>query len=941
LRTVSDWQRRARWIVVVVVVGLVGALASWYFAIWTPPVAKRTLRIGFEQNPPVQIRTDGGFSGLAVEIINEAAKRGGLSLEWVDTGTSSDEAFQRGLVDLWPLMADLPDRRKHIHFTRPWLQTAHTLVRRSSTPVLDRSFEGRIALFKLPLHVRLLRSEFPKAQPVEFDDSKDIMKAVCSGAASAGFMEDRVALRGLLGKPAECAAIELRIDPLHNLTVAIGTASTFEAAGAADKLRSEIGVLFQDGTMAATTAKYSFYGLDDSWTTYKLMQDEMRARWRAWGMGAFGIALVITIAQAIFLRQRKRSEAALRASEARFRAIFDQAAVGVAQVTLDGEVTMVNDRYCEVLGYPRAELLGKKLVEKTWVDDCPAVLANRGRLLAGDFPSYSMEIRSVRQDGGVCWITSCESLVSGEDRAARYSLAVVDDITRRKHAEAALQESETRFRTLADTAPVMIWLSGTDKLATFFNSGWLNFTGSTMEETLGIGWSFNVHPDDRDGCIENYSSAFDARRVYHRECRLRRADGEYRLIFVTGAPRFESNGEFAGYVGVCTDITDLKKSLEEGLARQKLESVGVLASGIAHDFNNLLGGILAETEFMAEQSASPLEGMQRIGIAASRGADIVRQLLIYAGQQDADPMEPVDLSRLVEEMLDLLKISIAKNVSLKTDLQQNLPAIAGKASPVRQIVMNLVINASEAMGERGGTIRVATSRLVLDSVPDTSVQLPPGDYLKLEVSDTGGGMTKEVLAKIFDPFFSTKFAGRGLGLAVVQGIVRDHGGVINVVSVPGEGTTFAILLPCVSDTLPNNSARKRAPESAPETAPGTILFVEDEETLRRTFAKMLRSRGFEVTEAMDGDAALELLRSPNDIHVMLLDMTLPGASSRQVLEEARSMRPNLKVILTSAHNKETVDAYFAGLRVEHFIRKPFRIFDLVNLLGGPPGKNGA
>jgi two-component system, cell cycle sensor histidine kinase and response regulator CckA len=931
-------------ILVAVVLGLVATLASWYFGIWPPPVTQRTLRIGFEQNPPVQIKTDGGFTGLAVEIINEAAKRGGVSLEWVETGTSSDEAFRRGLVDLWPLMADLPDRRTHIHFTRPWLQTAHTLVRQSNSPVLDRSFEGRIALFKLPLHVRLARSEFPKAQLVECEDGRDIMKEVCSGEVSAGFMEDRVALRSLLAKPAECAGIELRIDGLPDLTVAIGTASTFQAAGAADKLRREIGVLYQDGTMAAMVGKYSFYGLDDSWTTYKLMDDEMRARWLAWGMGVFGIALVVTIAQAIFLRHRKRSEAALRASEARFRAIFDQAAVGVAQVTLDGEVTMVNDRYCEVLGYPRTELLGKKLVEKTYRDDRPAVLANRGRLLAGEFPSYSMEIRSVRQDGGVCWITSCESLVSSGDKATKYSLAVVEDVTWRKQAEAALQESETRFRILADTAPVMIWLSGTDKLGTFFNSGWLNFTGSTMEETLGIGWTLNVHPDDRAGCLENYSSAFDARRAYQRECRLRRADGEYRVIFVTGVPRFESNGEFAGYVGVCTDITDLKLSLEEGLARQKLESVGVLASGIAHDFNNLLGGILAETEFMAEQSASaesPREGIRRIAIAASRGADIVRQLLIYAGQHDADPIEPVDLSRLVEEMLDLLKISISKNVTLKTDLQQNLPAIAGKASPVRQIVMNLVINASEAIGERGGTIRVATSRLVLDSVPNTSVRLPPRDYLKLEISDTGCGMTEAVLAKSFDPFFSTKFAGRGLGLAVVQGIVRDHGGVINVVSVPGEGTKFDILLPCVSDTLPNKSAIERAPQKSPETTRGTILFVEDEETLRRTYTKMLRSRGFEVTEAMDGDAALELIRSPNDINVMLLDMTLPGASSRQVLEEARSMRPNLKVILTSAHTKETVDAYFAGLRVEHFIRKPFRILDLVSLLGGPPQKNGA
>ena len=259
---------------------------------------------------------------------------------------------------------------------------------------------------------------------------------------------------------------------------------------------------------------------------------------------------------------------------------------------------MVNDRYCEVFGYPRSELLGKRLVDKTHWDDIAKVLANRRRLLEGKTPSYAMEMRSIRQNGVIKWVKLHESLVRDGSGRPKCSMAVVEDITERRENEALLQESEKRFRNMADAAPVMIWVSGPDKLCTFFNQGWLTFTGSTMDEAVGNGWTTKVHPDDRDRCLASYSSAFDARRSFQKECRLRRADGEYRWVLTTGAPRFESDGAFAGYVGSCTDITDVKRAQEEALARQKLESLGVLAGGIAHDFNNLLGSILANSELV-------------------------------------------------------------------------------------------------------------------------------------------------------------------------------------------------------------------------------------------------------------------------------------------------------------------------------------------------------
>ena len=302
---------------------------------------------------------------------------------------------------------------------------------------------------------------------------------------------------------------------------------------------------------------------------------------------------------------------------------------------------------------------------------------------------------------------------------------------------------------------------------------------------------------------------------------------------------------------------------EEALARQKLESLGVLAGGIAHDFNNLLGSIVANSELVLSElpDGSPAsEGVESIKNVAGRAAEIVRQMMAYAGQEDT-VFEPVDLSGLLHEMLEFLKVSISKRATLNVTLPEKLPAVRANAAQLRQVVMNLITNASEALGEQEGVISVTVTQ-VQSGPSDSAPNLSRGDYVRLEVSDTGCGMTEEIQSKIFDPFFTTKFAGRGMGLAAVKGIVRSHGGAINVVSAPGQGSRFEILLPCSSE--PAREGHDKAVSSAAgEVASfaGTVLVVEDEDTLRLAVSKMLRRKGFTVIEAADGKAGVDLFRA--------------------------------------------------------------------------------
>jgi len=406
----------------------------------------------------------------------------------------------------------------------------------------------------------------------------------------------------------------------------------------------------------------------------------------------------------------------------------------------------------------------------------------------------------------------------------------------------------------------------------------------------------------------------------------------------TKIPLADASSTVIGLLGVYEDITERKRAEEEKLAiekqlqqTQKLESLGVLAGGIAHDFNNILMTIIgnADLALMRINKESPVvSNLHQIEAAAAKAADLAKQMLAYSGKGKFI-IDNIVINRLLEEMLNMLQISISKNAVLRLNLHEHLPTVEADVTQMRQVVMNLVINASEAIGDKSGVIAITTGCMDCDSNYLKNIWLDDniseGLYVYLEIADTGCGMDKDTISKLFDPFFTTKFTGRGLGLAAVLGIIRGHKGAIKVYSEPKKGTSFKILLPASNRPAEvfNVDATKDNWKGS-----GTVLLVDDEETVRGIGKEMLQELGFTTITAGDGREAVEIFKITPDIALVIMDLTMPHMDGEQCFRELRTMGHNVKVIMSSGYNEQEVTQKFAGKGLAGFIQKPYKLSDL-------------
>jgi PAS domain S-box-containing protein len=483
---------------------------------------------------------------------------------------------------------------------------------------------------------------------------------------------------------------------------------------------------------------------------------------------------------------------------------------------------------------------------------------------------------------------------------------------------AELMESQRTLDNFLHALPGMAYRGTYDDQfdITFVSEGALALTGCPPEEFLSGRAHIRdfIHPDDLARVRAATMAGLASRSEIEVEYRIRARDGVEKWVLSRGRGVFDG-GRTPEFEGLAIDITAQKKAEQEGLALerkllegQKLESLGLLAGGVAHDFNNLLTGALGNASLarLALPPGSPVEPQLRaIEHAALRAAELCRQMLAYAGK-GRFVVESLDLTLLVEGLLPLLHTSIALRAELRLVVARDLPSVMADATQLRQIVMNLVLNAADAIGDKGGVITITTGVMRANAAylaaGVAGRDLQPGDYVFLEVGDTGAGMAPEVMARIFDPFFTTKFAGRGLGLAATLGIVRGHHGALHVASAAGSGSRFRLLLPPTRERGAMPTAL--APADAGWRHAGHVLVIDDDEAVRHVTAEMLKTLGLTPRVCADGPAGLAAFREdPTHYEVVLLDLLMPAMSGEETLSILRAIRPDVRVLLMSGYSE--------------------------------------
>ena len=495
--------------------------------------------------------------------------------------------------------------------------------------------------------------------------------------------------------------------------------------------------------------------------------------------------------------------------------------------------------------------------------------------------------------------------------------------------ENSVELGDRFFKELADYAPVMIWRSGTDKLCDWFNKPWLDFVGRSMDQELGNGWAEGVHKDDFERCLAIYTGSFDARQPFSMMYRLRRHDGEYRQILDNGVPFYRS-GAFAGYFGSCIDVSDQRAAETRLREAQKMDALGKLTGGIAHDFNNLLQIIGGNLQLIAKDIAGNERAEARLRNAitgVSRGAKLASQLLAFGRRQSLMP-HVVNLGGLIRNMDDMLRRALGGAIEIETIIGGGLWNTFVDPVQFETSVINLAINARDAMEGRGRLTIEAGNASLDDNYAARYVDVAPGQYVMIAVTDSGSGIAPAILDRVFDPFFTTKPEGRGtgLGLSMVYGFVKQSGGHMKIYSEVAHGTTVRIYLPrCPQpeDVLPEVKALPIKGGSE------TVLIVEDDEDVRATAAEMLIELGYDVLKAKDADGAMAIIESGVAIDVLFTDVIMPGKiRSTELAHRAQQKLPRLAVLFTSGYTDNAMLHGDILDRDANVLNKPYTREDL-------------
>jgi PAS domain S-box-containing protein len=908
-----------------------------------------SLSVGIEiNNEPISfIATDGRPTGFAVDLVEAAAAEVGLAITPV-TGPW-DEIFTRfkaGEIDALASLVYSKERDQFIDFAVTQLTLHGSVFVRKGGAVprtLDELRRLRIAtppkgftheyLVAHGLDGNLLFVPSLTAALEALDEGK------CDAFAATGLVASYfVRERGF--KNIEQSPLEL---PGFSYQLHMGV-----HAGDSDRL-----ALLNEG-LARIHANGTYDRLYEKW-----IGPIERHHLRAGDILPYLIPALLLLAaitsallwQRRTLKKLARQAEAVRQSEQRLMFVLEGSEDGFWDWDLRTGRVERSERWASMLGYTLAEIDptiegGLALLHP---EDRSVFDVYRNKLFSGGGNRHDIEYRMKTKSGDWRWLLERGKIVARDpDSTPLRAAGTRADITDLKNAREQLVRQEARFRFIYQHVPVGIsWLRREQAETRLVNPAHERITGvSASKARITANYVEASHPEDRErqhllqtqldrGEIDNFSME---KRYIH-------PSGSIVWALITVHRYHDPVTHEAQTVTTLVDISSLKRAEDERrnlhlkiLETQKLESLGVLAGGIAHDFNNLLTVILANASFVRLENthAASQESLEHIESAARRAADLCRQMLAYAGK-GSFIVERLDLNQLLQSTAQLLQISISKKARLVLHLASDLPSVEGDNSQLQQVLMNLVINASDALGDNAGEIRLRTWRGRPESAPGAivhSFETPAGDCACLEVSDTGKGMDAATLARIFDPFFTTKFTGRGLGLAAVLGIMRSCRGTLTVESQLGIGTTFRLHLPAAhtaTKSLPGT--RPPALAATVSASLGTILIADDEPAVLKTFDNQLRRNGYQTMLAADGLEAVKHFRAtPHGFTALLLDLTMPGLDGAEVLREVRAMNPYTSVLVMSGFSEKDVLDRLAGLGPVSILQKPFTLETLLERL---------